>query len=375
MCMFVINFNYRYSKDRWSLFVVCLISMVVVLFYFFVTDHFLVFFIMFELSLIPTFILILKWGYQPERFQAGLYMMLYTIVSSLPLMFRIVFLGNKFFSFYIEESVGFFDFNFSFFFYAGFMMAFLVKLPLWGVHLWLPKAHVEANVRGSIVLAGVLLKLGGYGLIKVGFILSSYFKLGFFMVAISLWRVVSVSLLCLTLVDIKQLIAYSSVVHIAFVIVGLFSYTHVGLVGAVIVIVSHGLSSPMMFMLANVIYKIRGSRNLLFHKGVVIRTRGLGLFWFSVLAANMAAPPSLNFVGELIVGAALVKIRIFLILFVGLATFLRGLYNLYLFSLTVGSYYNRFNKSCIFSSEIMVVCINVIIIFALFFCSSIIICK
>lgn len=98
------------------------------------------------------------------------------------------------------------------------------------------------------------------------------------MVAISLWRVVSVSLLCLTLVDIKQLIAYSSVVHIAFVIVGLFSYTHVGLVGAVIVIVSHGLSSPMMFMLANVIYKIRGSRNLLFHKGVVIRTRGLGLF-------------------------------------------------------------------------------------------------
>lgn len=369
MCMLVVNYNYSYSNDGWLLFLFSLLIMLFVLFCFFVTDHFLVFFILFELSLIPIFIFVIKWGYQPERFQAGIYMILYTMVSSLPLLLSIIFLGDIAGVYFM----GFFDFfhlDLSFFLYFGCIMAFLVKLPLWGVHLWLPKAHVEANVRGSIILAGVLLKLGGYGLLKIGPVLRSCSGLVYFFLAVSLWSLFSVRLLCMTLIDIKQLIAYSSVVHMGMVVVSLFRFRVLGLGASVIVMISHGLTSPIVFMLANVIYKIRGTRNLLAHNGIVLRRRGLGIFWFLFLSSNIAAPPSLNFVGEVLVGGALVKVGLWLVVFVGLAIFMRGFYNLYLFSLTVGSYSLSYNKRVMRRGEVLVSFVSLVLVFSLFFCCS-----
>ena len=131
--MLVVNYNYFFENNGWYLFLNCLLFMSLILFLFFSLDHWLIFFVIFELSLVPTFFLVVNWGYQPERLQAGLYMFLYTVVCSLPLFLSLIFVGGLFFS-YNFSLLEVFDFDMSFFFYLGMSLAFLVKLPLWGVH-------------------------------------------------------------------------------------------------------------------------------------------------------------------------------------------------------------------------------------------------
>lgn len=163
--MFLVRINgvyvFRYFKEA------VLLLCVVCLMFFFV-DRVLLFYYLFEASLFPTLYLILKWGYQPERVQAGMYFLIYTICASLPLLFSVLVVGGETFNFSLENKYPFFGVvDVDLLLSLGLVMAFLVKIPMWGVHLWLPKAHVEAPVRGSMILAGVLLKLGGYGLIKI----------------------------------------------------------------------------------------------------------------------------------------------------------------------------------------------------------------
>lgn len=232
---------------------------------------YLLFYIRFERSLIPTLILILGWGYQPERLQAGVYMLFYTLFASLPLLVSLLRLYRLSGSLtlgmiYSVDEGGFI----SHLWYLTTVFAFIVKLPMFMVHLWLPKAHVEAPVAGSMVLAGVLLKLGGYGLIRVLPLFSETNKeMSWLWVGISLVGGVIVSLICLRQVDIKALIAYSSVAHIGLVLCGLVVFGWWGLNGAVVVIVGHGLCSSGLFCLANMVYERVGSRRLLVRKGLM----------------------------------------------------------------------------------------------------------
>jgi len=279
---------------------------------------FLWFYVSFEASLIPTLVLILGWGYQPERIQAGTYFIFYTIFASLPLLVSIItvyyYLGRT--SIYLNNYV--IDRRFmGHMWYLVTVFAFIVKLPIFLVHLWLPKAHVEAPVAGSIILAGVLLKLGGYGLVRVLPIFSYINKnISWIWIRVSLVGGSIVSIICLRQVDIKALIAYSSVAHIGLVLCGLVVFGWWGLNGALIVMVGHGLCSSGLFCLANIVYERVSRRRLLIGKGLLNFIPRIGLWWFLLRAGNIAAPPTLNLLGEVRLIISVVswsKVRILII--------------------------------------------------------------
>nr|QRK27393.1 NADH dehydrogenase subunit 4 [Chasmagnathus convexus] len=298
--------------------------------------NYLLFYISFEMSLIPTLILILGWGYQPERIQAGVYMLFYTLALSLPLLGSLLYIYMKEHSLTMMLSNFILDSSWAnSLWYFSSVTAFLVKLPMYMFHLWLPKAHVEAPVAGSMILAGVLLKLGGYGLIRV-LVMFQKISLNFswLWVSISLVGGVVVSLLCLRQVDMKSLIAYSSVVHMSMVLCGLMIFSWWGLMGAVVVMVGHGLCSSGLFCLANMVYERVGSRSLLVSKGLLNFMPSMGLWWFLFSVGNMAAPPTLNLFGEINLIISLMSWSMLTILGLMFLSFFSAAYTLYMYSLS-----------------------------------------
>nr|QDO72159.1 NADH dehydrogenase subunit 4 [Pandalus japonicus] len=332
-----------------SLFLIMNLALLVSLVLTFSCLDYLLFYICFEASLLPTLVLILGWGYQPERLQAGTYMLFYTLFASLPLLVSLfcvyknsgtLIIGLSYIS--PSTSVG------HVVWYISSILAFLVKLPMFMVHLWLPKAHVEAPVAGSMFLAGVLLKLGGYGLIRV---LPLFVKVAcsFSWVWVSIGVVggVIVSLMCLRQTDIKSLIAYSSVAHMGLVLCGLMVFSWWGLGGAVTVMVGHGLCSSGLFCLANMAYERVGSRSLLLSKGLMNFMPSMALWWFLLSAGNMAAPPTLNLLGEISLILGVVSWSSVGCVAVGLLSFFSAAYTLYMFSLSQhGKFFNSFFSCC-----------------------------
>nr|APT41488.1 NADH dehydrogenase subunit 4 [Trichopygomyia trichopyga] len=321
---------YYYFKQE-KLFMIMLLLLLILLILTFSTMNIFLFYLFFEGSLIPTFFLVLGWGYQPERLQAGLYLLFYTLLASLPLLITIMYLYMKFFTldyfFYILIN----DFNV--YIYLSLILAFLVKMPMFLVHLWLPKAHVEAPIAGSMILAGVLLKLGGYGLIRMLMIIQDLsLKVSFIWVSISLVGGSLVSLLCLCQTDMKSLIAYSSVVHMGIVIGGVMTMTYWGYSGSYGLMIAHGLCSSGLFCLANIVYERSGSRSLLVNRGLLNLMPSLALWWFLLSSMNMAAPPSLNLLSEISLLNSIITWSWVSMIMLFFISFLGAAYTLYLYA-------------------------------------------
>uniref|UniRef100_A0AB39CCE2 NADH-ubiquinone oxidoreductase chain 4 n=1 Tax=Thyasira tokunagai TaxID=3055801 RepID=A0AB39CCE2_9BIVA len=267
---------------------------------FFSVSDFFFMYLFFEGALIPIIFMILGWGRQPERFEAGLYMLVYTIMGSLPLLLGLLWLwGVNTSSFFLLQvhPGGYFEGSLAI---MTISLAFCIKMPIFSVHGWLPKAHVEAPVAGSMMLAGVLLKMGVYGLLMFYWAMEvNYIWLFEAISIISLIGGVISGLMCLYQSDTKALIAYSSVAHMCFLMVGLMSLGWVGWEGVILMALSHGICSPWLFFLANYLSEMGGTRSLYLLKGVLLVSPLLMLSLFLGVCSNMAIPPCVALVAEL----------------------------------------------------------------------------
>nr|WBU94039.1 NADH dehydrogenase subunit 4 [Drosophila prosaltans] len=320
--------KYNNYKNLFLLNVVLLLLLLVLTFS---SMNLFMFYLFFESSLIPTLFLILGWGYQPERLQAGIYLLFYTLLVSLPMLIGIFFLMNDMgtMNFYLMNN---FMFNYDLLYFCM-LCAFLVKMPMFLVHLWLPKAHVEAPVSGSMILAGIMLKLGGYGLLRVLSILQLMnLKYGFIWISISLVGGVLVSFICLRQTDLKSLIAYSSVAHMGIALAGMLVMSYWGLSGSYTLMIGHGLCSSGLFCLANISYERLGSRSLLINKGLLNFMPVMALWWFLLSSSNMAAPVSLNLLGEISLLNSIISWSWVSMIMLSLLSFFSAAYSLYLYA-------------------------------------------
>lgn len=323
------------KSPKWFVFYIIILNLILVLT--FSTNNLLLFYIAFERSLIPTLLLILGWGYQPERLQAGIYLMIYTITASLPLLIRLIILTsiNNHLSISLQIMPPQLTHSLSTLWWLITLLAFIVKIPLYLVHLWLPKAHVEAPVAGSIILAGILLKLGRYGILRMTYLFQKInYLLTPLISRIALWGACITRLICLRQTDLKSLIAYSSVGHIGLLTAGIISNTSWGWNRALTLIIAHGLCSSALFALANITYESTHTRNLYLTKGLLALFPNLTTLWFIASASNMAAPPSINLIREIIlITRSLFSSRILWIP-LSVIRFLAAAYSLLLYSST-----------------------------------------
>ena len=293
----------------------------------------LLFYIFFEVVLIPMYLIIGIWG-GDRRIYASFKFFLYTLLGSVLMLIAIISIYRLTNSMSIEDLQGnYFAKNVQMYLWLAFFASFAVKIPMWPFHTWLPDAHVEAPTAGSVILAGVLLKMGGYGFIRFSLGMlpeaSEYFSP--LVMTLSIVAVVYTSLVALAQTDIKKLIAYSSVAHMGLVTIGIFIVNAQGLEGAMIQMISHGVVSGALFLCVGVIYDRMHTRDINFYGGLVNRMPIYATVFMIFMLGSVGLPGTSGFIGEFLVIVGAFKYSSIVVIGSATGIVLSAVYMLYLY--------------------------------------------
>ena len=295
----------------------------------------LLFYIFFESVLIPMFLIIGIWGSRERKIRAAFFFFLYTLLGSLLMLLSIL---------YIYYQVGTTDyeilltFSFSnkeqFLLWLSFFVSFAAKIPMVPVHLWLPEAHVEAPTAGSVILAGILLKLGTYGFIRFSFPLfpQACFYFAPFVYSISIIGIIYTSFTAIRQTDFKRIIAYTSVAHMNLVMVGLFSFNVIGIEGAILQSLSHGFVASALFLIIGVVYERHHTRMVKYYGGLVHLMPIYIIIFLFFTMANIGLPGTSSFVGEFLIMVGSFKVNTVVTFLSATGMILGGCYSLWLFN-------------------------------------------
>ena len=293
----------------------------------------LLFYVFFEAVLIPMFLIIGIWGGK-RRIYASFKFFLYTLLGSVLMLIAIIFIYQKTNTMNIADLQGnFFSKDLQIYLWLAFFASFAVKIPMWPFHTWLPDAHVEAPTAGSVILAGVLLKMGGYGFIRFSIGMfpeaTSYFTP--LIMILSIVAIIYTSLVALAQTDMKKLIAYSSVAHMGMVTIGIFLVNQQGLEGAMIQMISHGIVSAALFLCVGVIYDRMHTREIAFYGGLVSKMPQYSVVFMIFMLASVGLPGTSGFVGEFLIILGAFQYNSFVALFAASGIVLGAVYMLYLY--------------------------------------------